>query len=128
MLTEYKGRNLRPGQKVQIYFNLHKKLFSIMDLASGLIIAHGSGFILNNVTFVVSEAGRNKVLDTGHKNVHAFAVGTFCAETSDPPSAHSVEVTYNPFKAHYFYVKETFEPVDEAKSIKCYNNKLYARL
>ena len=59
--------------RVEIYFNLHKKLFSMRH--KGKVIAHVCGAMLKDVTYVVQPAGRARVLREGKKNVHAFARG-----------------------------------------------------
>jgi hypothetical protein len=53
---------------------------------------------LSDVTFAVSQAGRERVLREGRKNVHAFVVGTL--ETPRP--IDGVAVAYNPRRAPGF--------------------------
>ncbi len=65
--------------KVFVYWNLHRKCWSIKSLAGtfkGKVFAHARELDLANVVFKVSEAGRQRVLREGKKNVHAGAVGT----------------------------------------------------
>lgn len=58
----------------RVYRNLHKKCYSISY--NGIVIMHTTRVIADNATLYVSEAGRQRVLATGRKNVHAFVQAT----------------------------------------------------
>jgi len=88
----------------QIYRNLRKNCFSIRY--KGKVIAHETDIIASQVSFKVSEAGRQRVLRTKQKNVHAVIVcdsyvvftpadrykcGCHIAKLTNP-----IEITYNP--------------------------------
>lgn len=82
--------------KVRIYYNLHRKLWSVVDVATGRVTAHAERVQVRDAKFVVRPAGRQKVRDTGRKNVHAFVVG----ELVDDHKFDLLEierVTYNPY-------------------------------
>ena len=88
--------------KVFVYFNLHRKCFSVKALEGinkGRVIKHAFFVALENVTFKVSEAGRQRVLKEQRKNVHAGVVGTLvpCID-----AVGSERVTYNPYKGSNF--------------------------
>lgn len=87
------------GQKVFVYFNLHKKLFSVRDHITGIVVGHTNMIALENVTFKVSEAGRQRVLREKRKNVHAGVLGTV-KELPVPPPEFSA--FYNPYKYDSF--------------------------
>jgi hypothetical protein len=64
--------------KVFVYFNLHRKVFSIKALegpSKGRVIGHAHTVALRDVTAKVSQAGRERVLREQKKNVHAGMVG-----------------------------------------------------
>ena len=61
--------------KVRCYWNLHKACWSVQDAKMRRVIGHASKVLLREVAFTVSEAGRQRVLAEGRKNVHAFACG-----------------------------------------------------
>jgi hypothetical protein len=63
--------------KVRVYFNLHRRVFSIQDAKIRLVIGHAPEVALENVEFKVSEAGRQRVLRENRKNVHSYVVGEF---------------------------------------------------
>lgn len=108
--------------KVFVYFNLHKKCFSIKALEGqfkGLVIGHTNSVLLSDVTFKVSQAGRSRVLAEKRKNVHAGVVGHMA--DSDAHDVHSrymmmgAAITYNPYKYTSFVQRSTEQPVHNAK-------------
>lgn len=105
------------GRDVDVYWNLHKKVWSVRDRATRLVIAHLDGLVLRDVTFRVSAAGNARVRREGRKNVHAFARGTIV--WPGPEETYRlrdvVQVTYNPFKFTTFIVQDTNEPIFEAR-------------
>lgn len=110
--------------KVFVYYNLHKKCFSIKALSGeqkGKVIAHADAVVLDNVTFKVSESGRQRVLRERRKNVHAGVVGTLVvysilAENISLPKYKlpSTRVTYDPYKYSSFVYKDTEQPIATA--------------
>ena len=91
--------------KVRVYWNLHKKCWSVQDRKTGRVIRHESSVTLSAGKFVVRKAGQEKVRREGKKNVHAFAVGyrpsKFTAEEWDVYYISGKtwrDVTYNPYK------------------------------
>jgi hypothetical protein len=105
--------------KVFVYFNLHKKCWSVKALegpCKGRVVRHARLVYLTNVTPKVSEAGRQRVVRTGRKNVHAGIVGTmqFAAGDDSPAEWSSAvlhlkrqfvradAVTYNPYRFETF--------------------------
>lgn len=101
-LTLVKGRTLSVDQRVKVYFNLHKKCFSIQDKNTGLVVAHAPSVKMKNVEFKVSEKGRQRVLREKKKNVHAFVVGLF---QIDVEKACNEPVFYNPYTTCMFTSK-----------------------
>ena len=108
--------------RVFVYFNLHKKCFSIKALEGdrkGRVVAHSTTVLLEGCKFKVSEAGRQRVLREKRKNVHAGVTGTWI-------NADRVEscyeflsmvgrlVTYNPYKYDSFVIKATEQPIKVA--------------
>lgn len=84
--------------KVEVYWNRHKKKWSIRDAKTHKVVGHSLVVMLKDVEFKVSLAGRNRVLKTGKRNVHALA----CGYTSVNIPNFQRRVTYNPFKGHTF--------------------------
>lgn len=117
--------------KCFIYRNLHKPgvVYSIKAMEGehkGKVVGYAETMYIKNPQFVVYEAGRQRVLKTKHKNVHAGIIGEptnlfdyeprlpttlgedilFARLTGEP-----VYVTYNPYKYSTFVDRETKEPV-----------------
>lgn len=105
--------------KHRIYYNLHKKCWSVQEKIPGrgwIVVDHASEILLEDVTFQVSEAGRQRVIRTKRKNVHAFGVGN----RIPTPQAYLKDrgwerISYTPYVAgHFFYLKDGL-PVREAR-------------
>jgi len=98
--------------RVDVYRNLNQKCFSIRSrepATYGKVIAHAQTVAVRNVKFVVQPAGRDKVIKTGAKNVHAFVRGDLLIDS--PNGAwHSLpglkyDVTYLPYEYPFFIAK-----------------------
>jgi hypothetical protein len=118
---------------IEIYFNLHKKVFSIRH--KGKVIDHATTVTVLNPKFVVQPAGRAKVLRDRVKNVHAF-VRTDSQWTTEKlywlveqylskvdlkddlpsciPTTHVERVKYNPYMADTFVSCATGDAIHEA--------------
>ena len=114
--------------RVEVYFNLHKKTFSVRNCKTGLVIAHTDNIWVEDPVFVVRKAGREKVLREKKKNVHAFVRGTWMkdllVEDAQKIFDHrgvSEEVTYNPYKYDSFITKQDGKAIDFGKlaSLTC---------
>jgi hypothetical protein len=90
---------LDPEKPCRVYRNLHTGLWSVKQ---GVIRFHTSEIVLTNAKFVVSEAGRQRVLREQRKNVHAYVVGYIYP----PVSFIAEEVYYNPYTCSSFMVGE----------------------
>ena len=102
--------------RVFVYFNLHRKCFSIKALEGdqkGRVVAHSTTVLLEGCKFKVSEAGRQRVLREKRKNVHAGVCGTWHSAHIGPP-AEGVKVIYNPYKYASFVEKGTEQPIYNA--------------
>lgn len=106
--------------KVFVYFNLHRKCFSVKALEGsqkGLVIAHKDVVVLYKPTFKVSEAGRQRVLREKRKNVHAGVVGQWIdandAGVAQEIAAKGFRCTYNPYKYSTFVQASNEEQIPE---------------
>lgn len=103
--------------KVFVYYNLHKKLWSVKALdgpSKNKVIHHARRVELCDVVPKVSQAGRFRVLRDRCKNVHAGLQGTLLSHMSCPQvlraSADWEAITYNPYLYETFvYTKNTKE-------------------
>lgn len=125
--------------KVFVYFNLHRKCFSIKALEGndkGRVVAHRNKVVLDNVTFKVSEAGRQRVLKEQRKNVHAGVVGNWDERSYDHVTIDQhimlgSAITYNPYKYDSFVHKHGEHRIDTARTVALFTNnkvgKIYAK-
>ena len=64
-------------RRVNVYFNLHKRLFSVTQ--GGIVQFHSDAITIMDARFLVGKAGQAKVRATGRKNVHAKVSGYIAA-------------------------------------------------
>lgn len=92
--------------KVFVYFNLHRKCFSVKALEGpdkGRVVAHRDNVLLHDASFKVSQAGRLRVIREQRKNVHAGVCGTWLNDTDDYTTGIRIAIMgsaimYNPYK------------------------------
>lgn len=98
--------------KVFVYYNLHKKLWSIKALEGenkGKVVHHSEHVLLSDVTPKVSQAGRDRVLREQCKNVHAGLVG-YLEAFEMTGTKLGMGISYNPyFEDHFYYVDDRTE-------------------
>jgi hypothetical protein len=123
-LTPFKGRSVTIGDRVRFHRNLHHSNWSVVALSGehkGKVVAHADEVSVWGARFVVHEAGRQRVIREGRKNVHAYIEGTL---SNYIPHQGLVrlreEVMYNPYRLSKFHVlprQGTFarpQPLDRA--------------
>lgn len=87
--------------KYYIYFNLHKKCYSVKY--RGKVIKHFNYAIVYEPEFKVSATGRERVRREGVKNVHAYIVSSDIVFLPAPTFiVPKVTVKYNPYKNESF--------------------------
>ena len=116
-IIPFKNRTINPLTAVEVYRNLrgdgdHK--YSVRQ--GGRVVGHTCGVVLFNARFLVSKAGRDRVLKELRKNVHARVVGLISHHPSDiAVRPHDCfEISYNPYEAAYFFRKDDLSPIKEA--------------
>jgi hypothetical protein len=123
---------LKKPMRVYVYFNLHKKVFSVRALAGenkGRVVAHVNRILIDEPVFVVSEAGRQRVLREQKKNVHAGVRGIWTAWVDGIDEwDHLTPVTYNPYLYSSFVEKSTLAPVHKATFAVLDNKRIFAEL
>ena len=111
--------------KVAVYRNLHKNCFSVQDWKTKKVIKHSDYVVLQNATFKVSEKGRQKVLETKQKHVHAKIIGEdITQETAKPELNTCSQVRYNPYNTVTF-IDENLKPYLTCEVVYCIDNKIY---
>ncbi len=125
------------NNQVEVYRNLHNGRLSIRDAKTKLVVGHADRVKLVDVTFHVSQAGRERVLREKRKNVHAVVRGYMVsalfgegykdrslleyAGYGDPTKVrvyHEVEpIRYNPYEAGAFMYEDKVVTKTEAVTI-----------
>ena len=102
--------------RVEVYFNLHKHVFSVRQCSTGRVILHTDKVHIRDPQFVVRKSGRDRVLREGKKNVHAFVRGEITHfDDFDPDYLDYSLVSYNPYKHDTFVDVQDVTPVRTAK-------------
>jgi len=89
------------GVKVFAYWNVHRSLYSLIELRSGRVVDRRKQLRLKDVEFRVRPAGHRQVVTTGVKTVHAGIVGVVTAMRAAKPRGWR-RVRYNPFRRPCF--------------------------
>ena len=96
-------------EKVRVYWNLHKDVWSVRSCKSGLVIDHKPHMTIRDGYFSVWKSGQKRVREEGKKNVHAFAVGYIYDKggisIKAKPNVDWDRVKYNPYTDDYFMHK-----------------------
>jgi hypothetical protein len=115
--------------KVFVYYNLQRRVFSIRALEGpdkGRVVSHQAEVTLRDVTFKVSQAGRQRVLRERQKNVHAGVVGYWTGHV-DPAVVDQavVAVTYNPYKYQSFVYCDNQQAIATAAAARLVNRQIF---
>lgn len=103
--------------RVFVYFNFHKKLWSLRALEGperGRVIAHAHNLQLRDCVFKVSEAGRQRVLRERCKNVHAGVIGTLVDGRLPEGITCPRRITYDPYRFTSFVDAASLSPLTSA--------------
>lgn len=117
--------------KYFVYYNLHKHVFSLKNNKTKKVEGRSRAVLMKDCVFKVSEKGRQRVLKTQQKNVHAGVLGevvkTYIDMNDAPNIVDFVELTYNPYLFDSFVVKETQERVQGAVEVLLLNKRIFAK-
>lgn len=109
---------MRKLAKYYIYRNLHTNTFSVKY--RGKVILHPMNIRAIGCSFKVNESGRQKVLQTKRKGVHAFVVCDEIEVLDRAPKANT-KVYYNPYLCSSFMLG--YEPIHTISEAFCVNGK-----
>jgi hypothetical protein len=121
---DYEKAGVLCDEAVRVYRNLNKGCYSVQQKSQGRgtwrVVCYAPHLELLMPQFVVSTAGRERVLREQRKNVHAFVIGHLSHYTgiySDSPIERNRLpcVRYNPYKADAFLLGNTRNAVDSAR-------------
>lgn len=95
----YRNRTINPAQPVQLYRNLHKEGVVYSVRQKGLVVAHTTSCTIRDAQFKVNEKGRQRVIKSGRKEVHAVVQGYWIGKRGLELSRR---ISYNPRKGPHF--------------------------
>jgi hypothetical protein len=104
-----------------VYRNLHTNTFSVVYKQK--VIQHPKELLCYGCSFVVSEKGRQRVLLTKRKNVHAKVKCRQYTATLGSNCSSLKQITYNPYTHEYFMMEG--RQIFEAKIVSLKDNKIY---
>lgn len=110
------------GDRVDVYRNTRGDNFSIRK--KGKVVQHENVVLIENPKFMVSQAGRNRVLKERRKNVHAVVRGSYVGSHLLNEDEMR-EAYYNPYTTEGFIDKETKNKLNDATLAYLVNNKIY---
>ena len=94
---------------IEVYRNLHypNRTWSVKSKRTKRVVARREFVLVKDVTLIVREAGRQRVLKEKRKNVHAAVVGTWVRHKATInlilKNQHKMKhVTYNPYQFPFF--------------------------
>jgi len=110
--------------RVQVYYNLHKKVWSVKDKSTQRVIGHCDEIYLQNCKFIVREGGRQRVIREKSKNVHAFVEGDILITDGDNIGNFFAKLSYNPYKRGAFVTNTGIE-IHKANTVKLKNREVF---
>lgn len=112
------SRHVEILEPVRVYRNLHRKCMSVKQ--HGIVKCHADNIILQDVTFYVSAAGRERVRRERKKSVHAYAIGIISLEFPGTvrESDNAIELYYNPYDYDGFTNMSTGEVTESAQIVE----------
>lgn len=113
--TAVQSASVPVADRVRIYWNLHKKCYSVCDARTGKVVQHRNNMLLKDCELRVQPGGRRRVLETRSKSVHAFVCGTPTNTLGDKYGHGGFRLFgYNPYKYDSFVALEDERPVKQA--------------
>jgi hypothetical protein len=100
-------------------------IYSLRDKTK--VIDHIDSIHLKNCTFYVNERGRQRVLESGVKNVHAY-INAESYDLLEHDYLRLKRVIYNPFENCSFIVEVrsgVFEPIFSVEDVFCMKNGIF---
>ncbi|MGG6294995.1 hypothetical protein ACQ4M4_11265 [Leptolyngbya sp. AN02str] len=118
------------GLEVRVYRNLLFRTQRVMSVQtrqrkSWKLAGHTANIAIANVSFHVSEAGRQRVIREQCKNVHAWVQGLCVGETG-LVSSNTISLTYDPYRDSSFVEIGSLKPISNCKLLVVREGFVYA--
>lgn len=121
MYESRNGQEIIIGQRVRVYKNLHRDCWSIQNEKGTKVLGYAKTVRLQDVSFHVSEKGRQRVLETKQKGIHAKVYGII---TGFDAGEEKDTAYYNPYKTDKFIDREG-NPLDACNSATMVDSKIF---
>ena len=98
------GRCLAKFEPMRVYYNIHRRCWSIQQKdrdSRWMVVGYAQSLVLKDCKLRVSEAGRQRVLASGRKNVHAYVQGYWVPDSQVINTAWSVLDWHRPVIVRY---------------------------
>lgn len=123
--TLREGKSLSIGEKVEVYYNIHKGGFSIKSLdksniSKGLVCAYASNLSIINATFHLSIPTLEKIIQRHVKDVYAVVRGTLESIGIMDNSEHKKGYC-NPYSTGKFIDWDSKEEIKNAETVYFYD-------
>lgn len=102
--------------RVKVYWNVHKKVFSVVDKSTGKVVLHTRAIRLSNVWFTINHNARKRIAAGGNKEVHAYVHGTWADHVVYPTQCIE-RLTYNPRRDEFWKHLGTGKEVTNASAV-----------
>jgi hypothetical protein len=122
-MISYKDRTVDFSKYVDVYRCLNRsgKTYSIRQ--DGKVVAHTEKLILKKCEFIINKSGKQRCIETGDRNVHAFIRG-YIGNGDDVPLSFGFHIHYNPFDERVFF-SNNFE-IKEANAVHIRQGGIFA--
>lgn len=121
--TVKEGMSLRPGDRVEVYYNIQKGGFSIVSLQKphyGKVIAYAANVLIENATFHLNLRKLEQIRAMHRKTVYATVKGTFIQASAADVQDHR-QGYCNPYTTGRFIDWESKEQVTKASAVYFYD-------
>ncbi|MEH7116003.1 hypothetical protein V7128_01090 [Neobacillus vireti] len=121
------GMSLNKGERIEVYYNLHKHTFSIKSLDNrnsnkNKVVAYSDNILLDNVTFHISEKILQNILNKKVKQVYATVRG-YLVDTDIHNITDMKQGYINPYITKYFIDQLTGVKLIKADKVYFYNKQ-----
>jgi len=99
---------------------LNRKGFVFSIKQGSHVVAHTSELTLNNVSFHVGQAGRERCLKEKQRNVHAWVIGTINGSIIECDNT----IYYNPYKTNSFISTKDGSKIDHTDFLTIKDNTI----
>ena len=122
------GMQLKKGDRVEVYYNLHKGGFSIKSLekgeCKGKVVAYSSTVLMSNAKFSVSASGVKKVREEKRKRVCAVVRGIY---EGTEGFIEGETIYFNPYTTNSFIKSSDGQEITSASSVYFYDKTCVAK-